>query len=124
MNSTVVPLRLKSTKTPRKLKKGGKHLWESVVRSFDLEEHDLALLRCLCECVDRKDRAEKELVEYGSLTFKVKKKGTKEGEEELKPHPAVAIIRDCAVIMSRLRRELGLSVPVEESRPPKMPRRR
>jgi P27 family predicted phage terminase small subunit len=127
MNSNVVPLKLKSIKkplkTPKNLKKSGKKLWESIVRSFNLEEHDLVLLHALCECADRKDQAEKELSEYGSLTFKVQKKGVAEGKEELKPHPAVAILRDCGVILSRLRRELGLSEPPDESRPPRMPRR-
>jgi phage terminase small subunit len=127
MDSKVVPLKLKlikkAVKTPRNLHKSGKKLWDSVVRSFNLEEHDLVLLHGLCECVDRKDWAERELSEYGSLTFKVKKKGVEEGKEELKPHPAVAIIRDCCVIMSRLRRELGLSEPPDESRPPRIPRR-
>ena len=84
---------------------------------------ELALLRALCECIDRKDQAEKELSDYGSLVFKVRKKGTKEGEEELRAHPNIGVIRDCAVIMSRLRRELGLAVPVEESRLPRIPKR-
>lgn len=127
MDSKVIPLKLKlikkPLKTPRNLKKSGKKLYESIVRSFNLEEHDLALLHALCECVDRKDQAEKELNEYGSLTFKVQKKGVPEGQEELKPHPAVAVIRDCCTVMSRLRRELNLSEPAEESRPPRMPRR-
>jgi phage terminase small subunit len=74
MNSNVVALKLKSIKkplkTPKNLKKSGKKLWESVVRSFNLEEHDLVLLHALCECADRKDQAERELSEYGSLTFK------------------------------------------------------
>ena len=127
MNSNVVALKPKSIKKPLKppknLKKSGKKLWESVVRTFNLEEHDLVLLHTLCQCVDRKDRAEEELNKYGSLTFKVKKKGMPEGMEELKPHPCVSIIRDCAVVMSRLRRELGLSEPPDESRPPRIPRR-
>jgi P27 family predicted phage terminase small subunit len=113
----------KASKPPQNLKKAGRQLWESIIRSFNLEQHDLVLLHALCECVDRKDQAEKELNKYGSLTFRIKKAGAGRGKEELKPHPCVAIVRDCCSTMARLRRELGLSEPAEESRPPRMPRR-
>ena len=45
MDSAVIPLKLKTIKKtlkpPRNLRKSGKNLWESVIRSYNLEEHDL-----------------------------------------------------------------------------------
>ena len=103
-----------SIKAPTHLKAAGRKLWESVALSFELEEHDFALLTVLAEALDRKNQAEKDLREYKSLTF-----ANRHGE--LKPHPAIAVVRDCAVLMARLRRELCLSEEEPpDSRPPPM----
>lgn len=116
--SNVVPLTpLKSSKKalkpPRNLKKAGKKLWISVADTFVLEEHDITLLTSLCETLDKKNQAEDELKSFGSLTFENQYK-------EKRPHPLVAIIRDCNVLMARLRRELNLSEVQPPNRPPKM----
>jgi hypothetical protein len=72
------------------------------------------LLTALCETLDRKNQAEKDLREHGGLTFKNR-------YDELKPHPCVAIIRDCNVLMARLRRELALSEEEpSDRRPPRL----
>jgi hypothetical protein len=49
--------------------------------------HDYVLLQSLCETLDRKNQAEKDLRDHKSLTFENR-------HGELKPHPAVQIIRD------------------------------
>ena len=103
-----------ATKAPGHLRSAGKNLWNSVNETFDLEPHDLALLTALAETLDRKNQAEKDLREYGSITFTNR-------HGELKPHPAIAVVRDCNVLMARLRRELCLSEDEPSgSRPPPM----
>jgi P27 family predicted phage terminase small subunit len=111
---TALPLQTAQTnaiKPPGHLKTAGKRLWREVSGAFELEEHDHVVLDALCEAVDRKNQAEKDLRNHGSLTFENR-------YGELKPHPAVAIARDCAVLIARLRRELCLSEVSEGSRPP------
>ena len=65
------------------------------------------------ETLDRKNQAEDELKAFGALTFENQYK-------EKRPHPLVNIIRDCNVLMARLRRELNLSEVQSPSRPPKL----
>jgi phage terminase small subunit len=98
-------------KPPRHLKKVGRKLWESVSTGYVLEDHHIVLLTTLCETVDRKIQAQEELNEAGSLTFE-----NRYGES--KPHAAVAIIRDCSVLIARLTRELNLSEEADDSRRP------
>ena len=103
-----------SIKPPSHLKNAGKKLWESVTTIFELEEHDFVLLLAWAETLDRKNQAEKDLRKYGSITFENR-------HGELKPHPAIAVVRDCNVMMARLRRELCLSEEEPpDSRPPRM----
>jgi phage terminase small subunit len=103
----------KPPKPPRTLKKAGKKLWLAVYESFVLEEHDVVLLSALAETLDRKNLAEDELREAGKLTFE-----NRYGEK--RPHPACAIVRDCAATMAKLRRELNLSEIPPDNRPPKL----
>jgi P27 family predicted phage terminase small subunit len=116
-NSKVTALRTAKaakagSKPPSHLKAPGKNLWSHVSETFELEGHDSVLLQSWCETLDRKNQAEKDLRKHRSLTFTNR-------HGELKPHPAVAIIRDCNVLMARLRRELALSEDdPPDSRPP------
>jgi phage terminase small subunit len=104
----------KSTlKVPSHLRTAGKNLWLNVAEMFELEFHDYTLLTALAETLDRKNQAEKDLRDYKSLTFENR-------HGELKPHPAVAIVRDCNVLMARLRRELCLAEESDDSRPPRL----
>lgn len=100
-------------KVPSHLKAAGRKLWTHVDESFELEEHDYVLLQSLCETLDMKNRAEKDLREHKSLTFTNR-------HGELKQHPSIAIIRDCNTSIARLRRELALSEEAPENRPPKL----
>jgi P27 family predicted phage terminase small subunit len=112
---TAVVKSLKPAESPRKppehLTDDSKTLWLYISRNFALEPQDVAVLDALCETVDRKSQAERDLREHGSLT-------TVNSRGELKPHPAVTIARDCGVLIARLRRELNLSEDQPESRPP------
>jgi phage terminase small subunit len=98
-------------KSPKHLKKAGRNLWESVAGSYVLEDHHFVLLTTLCETLDRKIQAQDELAEAGSLTFE-----NRYGES--KAHAAVAIVRDCSVLIARLTRELNLSEEGDDNRPP------
>jgi hypothetical protein len=61
-----------------------------------------------------KTKGKKICGEHGSLTFTNR-------HGELKPHPAVGIIRDCNILIARLRRELCLAEDDPgNSRPPKL----
>ena len=101
-------------KVPTHLKAAGKKLWTHVSGTFELEGHDCVLLQALCETLDRKNQAEKDLREHCSLTFENR-------HGELKSHPAVQIVRDCNVLMARLRRELALSEEEPpDNRPPRL----
>jgi phage terminase small subunit len=117
--SKITPLRPEKQpktgpKAPGHLKTAGKRLWLHVAENFELEQHDFLLLTSLAETLDRKNQAEKDLKAHGSLTFKNR-------YDELKPHPCVAIVRDCNVTLARLRRELCLSEnEPEDRRPPRM----
>jgi P27 family predicted phage terminase small subunit len=97
---------------PKHLKEAGKRLWNQVVQTFVLEEHQLTLLQAACEALDRKTQAENDLRKHRSLTFTNR-------HGELKPHPAVAIVRDCNLLIARLTRELNLSEEAPE--PPRPP---
>lgn len=112
MSSKVAVLKPKpGLRPPAGLKAAGKRLWQHIAESFELEEHDLILVTSLCETLDRKNQAEKELKVAGNLTFT-----NRHGEERQRPQ--VGIIRDCNILLARLRRELGLSEIPDDSRPP------
>jgi phage terminase small subunit len=92
----------KVQKAPKGLKHAGRSLWKSVVATFTMEPHDLVILECLCQTLDRKNTAEDELRKLGKLTFENR-------HGEAKPYPQIQVIRDCNVLIARLRRELALS---------------
>lgn len=100
---------------PKHLKKAGRELWEHISKTYELEAHHIVLLNSLCETLDKKNLAEAELRKAGALTFK-----NRHGEN--KPHAAVAISRDCNILMARLTRELNLSEeePPDTKRPPRL----
>ena len=86
----------------------------SIMLGFELESHHIVLLDSLCQTLDRRNQAEKELRKAGALTFK-----NRHGES--RPHAAVAIIRDCNVLIARLTRELNLSeLDADPRRPPSL----
>ncbi|CAN5529720.1 hypothetical protein BH10ACT1_BH10ACT1_33310 [soil metagenome] len=86
-------------------------LWESIVGAYEMDGHQLELLRRLCEAADTADQA-RALVAADGLT-------TLDRFGQLKSHPAVAIERDARIGVARLMRELRLEDPVEEPRLPR-----
>jgi len=98
---------------PDHLKADGKKLWRDISKGYELESHDYTILLSLCETVDRKTQAESDLRQYGKLTFENR-------YGEIRPHPAVNIIRDCNTLIAKLRRELNLSPEPEINRSPEL----
>jgi len=72
------------------------------VKDYLLEDHHLRLLQAACESWDRMQQA-RELLERDGLVIAGRGGG-------MRPHPAVAIERDCKIGFARLIRELDLDV--------------
>lgn len=91
-------------------------LWASTVEAFDLEPHQLELLRRACEASDVADEARATLAADG-ITFAG-------ADGSPRAHPAVAIERDARLAVARLLRELRLDdAPAPDPRPPRGGRR-
>jgi P27 family predicted phage terminase small subunit len=85
---------------PSHLSPTRKRLWKSVLAMYDLEAHELELLRLACEALDRGDEARQAIAKDGAyLTDRY---------GGMKAHPATAIERDARIGAARLFRELGL----------------
>ena len=100
-------------KPPDHLKEAGKKLWRHISTSYELEGHDYVILLSLCETVDRKNQAEDDFRAHGCLTFTNR-------HGELKPHPSIAVARDCNTLIAKLRRELCLAAEPETNRSPEL----
>jgi hypothetical protein len=68
-------------KPPKHLLKGGKQLWLDITYEYQLESHQIELLRLLCETLDRLELCRKQLKTDG--LFSVNRFG------EIKPHCAL-----------------------------------
>lgn len=88
-------------------------LWDSVLESYDLEDHQLELLRRLCEASDDADAA-RALVKAEGMTVT-------DRFDQRKPHPAVDIERHARLNVARLMRELRLEGGDDDPRLPRLP---
>lgn len=91
-------------------------LWRSTVDEFELESHQLELLRRCCEASDTADAAG-EVVRAEGVTV-LDRFGA------ARAHPAVAVERDARLAVARLLRELRLGEEPADSRPPRRGGRR
>jgi hypothetical protein len=80
-------------------------LWRSVLREFDLEEHELALLRRACHVADRCEALQAVVDEEG--LFETNRLG------ERKMHPAVVELRQQEILFAKL--IVAMRVPLGES---------
>jgi phage terminase small subunit len=87
--------------------------WAVTVAGFDLDPHQLELLRRACEASDRADEA-RETIDADGACY-VDRWG------QPKAHPMIAVERDSRLAFARLIRELKLDDdgPASESRPPR-----
>lgn len=86
----------------------GKRLWSSVVDEFDLEEHELALLREAVRTVDQLDTLAGLIERDGEMV---------EGRFGPKLHPAIAEARQLRIALARTLAALRLPAGDEDARP-------
>jgi P27 family predicted phage terminase small subunit len=102
-------------KTPSDLGSEGAAYWRKVVKHWELDPHQPAILREACKCLDNIAAAEQRLAKDGPIL--VDRFG------QAKAHPATLLVRDYRGLFARLVRELGLSAATEDSRPPTLTNR-
>lgn len=100
-----------SPDAPKHLSKTGKAMWISIVAEYQLETHQLEILRLLCECLDRLEVCRRRLKKDGLFI--------RDRFEQTKAHPALAEEREHRVLVMRLARELNLDIelPAESRKP-------
>ena len=91
-------------KAPAGLGASGRRLWRSVVTDFDLDEHELVLMRQACRTADLCDRLEKQLDRDELMA------STSQG---LRVHPAASELRQQRIALARLL--VALRVPADEA---------
>lgn len=91
-------------KAPQHLSLPAQRLYRTVLKAFDLQEHEIALLTMACECLDRATQARQRLAEDGITV----------PDRNGKPvaHPCVAMERDAKLVFAKCLKELGLSKAV------------
>lgn len=87
---------------PAHLSPSARKWWETTLETYVLQEHHLRLLQLACEAWDRSQQA-REALQRDGLTVSGREGG-------MRPHPAVAIERDCRLAVARLVRELDLDI--------------
>lgn len=92
-------------KAPAGLEQAGRRLWRAVLKAFDLEEHELALLRRACHVADRCE-ALQAVVDSEGL-FETNRLG------ERKMHPAVVELRQQEILLAKL--VVAMRVPLGEA---------
>ena len=80
-------------KPPTGTKAPGARLWRSIVGAYDLEEHELVVLRSAVATVDLVDQLEAEIAARGAVV---------ESPQGLKANPAVVEIRQQRLVLARL----------------------
>lgn len=89
-------------KLPNHLKKKTRTWIYKIQRDYELEERHLRLLILCGEAWDRGQEAREQISKEG-LTIKDRFKQTR-------PHPAIAVERDCRIGFARLLKEVGLDL--------------
>lgn len=91
---------------PRSLKGSGQQLWRSTVAEFDLNEHELGLLREVCRTADSLDALQAVVDSDGVLD---------ESPQGRRAHPALVELRQQRICFARLVAQLGLPSGDEDS---------
>ena len=111
MTSPKIP---KTPASPAGLQTAGKALWRAVTVEYEIDQHELLLLREACRCADRLDRLAVEAA-AGSVTVE-----NHRGDQVA--HPAMVEARQQAITLSRLLASLRL--PSGEETGERRPQRR
>ena len=96
----------KVPKPPAGTRAGGARLWRSVLSGYELDEHELALLREAVRCVDLCDELDARVKVDGAVI------GSPQG---LKAHPAAVEARQQRITLARLLAALRVPLGDEES---------
>jgi hypothetical protein len=91
-------------KPPNGAGTAGKRLWRAVLDAYELDEHELSLLRQAVRCADLCDQLQAVVDEQGPMVT------TRLGE--VKAHPAVVELRQQRITLARL--IVALRVPLGE----------
>jgi len=93
---------------PTGTKASGRRLWRSVVDGFELEEHELALLREAVRTVDLLDALAEIVADDGPMV---------DSPQGRRTHPAVVEARQLKIALARLLAALRLPSDEEDGRP-------
>jgi P27 family predicted phage terminase small subunit len=85
--------------SPRHLSRASKRWFRRVMADYELQEPGLRLLVAACEAWDRMVEAREAITTDGPYH--------RDRYEQLRPHPAITVERDCRIGFARLVRELG-----------------
>src|SRR4051795_11906871 len=102
-------------KPPRGAQRAGKALWDAVLDEYELEEHELLLLREAVRTVDTLDLLEARVAQDGPLL------GSSQGE---RAHPALVEARQQRITLARLQAALRLPAGEQEDGGQRRPQRR
>jgi phage terminase small subunit len=97
---------------PAHLSADSKKFWRWAVDAFEMEPHDLKLLRLACENLDGAEASRQQVEKDGRIYL--------DGKGKPRNHPSVAQHRDCSVTAARILRELRLSETAPDARPPRI----
>lgn len=95
-------------KPPRGLRTAGKRLWTDTLATFELAEHERALLLQACRTADALDSLQSALDRDGVLN---------ESSQGVRVHPALPELRQQRITFARLVAALGLPAGEEEAAP-------
>ena len=91
----------RNPRAPSHLATAGRKFWSELHKTYVLTDpHDLKRAAMLCECVDKRAEA-LEMIKKDGGYFK-------DRWDQIKPHPAHAVMRDAGNLFCRLVREMGL----------------
>ena len=101
---------------PRGLSKAGKALWRAVLEPYELDEHEVLLLKEACRVADRLDRLDAEAA-AGTVTV------TNHRGDQV-AHPAMTEARQQAIVLTRILASLRLPSGDEDDGALSRPQRR
>lgn len=99
MNGTLSSSK-RAPRSPGSLKAEGKRLWRDVVGDYDLDEHELALLRAACRTVDR--------LEDVAVALETSELTANNARGDLVAHPLLVEQRMQGIALARLLASLRL----------------
>lgn len=108
----VIGKKTKLARPPAHLSAEMKKFWRRTVETFVFEEHELRQLQLACEHLDGADQARRQYTAEGRTYLDARGKP--------RPHPCVGQHRDHSIAAARILRELRLSEPANDARPPRI----